>query len=68
MSEFLLEILSEEMPARMQDKGISGLADAFRLKLREHRMEFKLLKSYSTPQRLILLVDVLPKEQKEIIE
>ncbi|MBT07425.1 MAG: glycine--tRNA ligase subunit beta [Rhodospirillaceae bacterium] len=68
MSEFLLEILSEEMPARMQDKGISGLADAFRLKLREHRMEFKLLKSYSTPQRLILLVDGLPKEQKEIIE
>ena len=68
MSEFLLEILSEEIPARMQQKGISDLEDAFCLKLREHRGEFEFLKSYSTPQRLIVLVDGLPKEQKEIVE
>ena len=68
MSEFLLEILSEEIPARMQQKGISDLEDAFCLKLREHRVEFEFLKSYSTPQRLIVLVDGLPKEQKEIVE
>ena len=68
MSELLLEILSEEIPARMQHKGISDLADAFCFKLREHRVEFEFLKSYSTPQRLILLVDGLPKNQKEIVE
>ena len=48
------------------NKLISDLEDAFCLKLREHRVEFEFLKSYSTPQRLILLVDGLSKKQKEI--
>tara|TARA_Y100000588_G_scaffold311499_1_gene337571 strand:+ start:869 stop:2980 length:2112 start_codon:yes stop_codon:yes gene_type:complete len=68
MSEFLLEILSEEMPARMQHRGISDLEGALCRKLKEHRLEFKSLKSYSTPQRLILVVDGLPRTQKEVID
>ena len=54
MSEFLLEIFSEEIPARMQEKASKDLVRLVTEKLTEADLEHSFVSSYVTARRLTL--------------
>lgn len=65
MPELLLEILSEEIPARMQKRAAADLR-AFVVKgLKEERLKFESAEAYATPRRLALVVRGVPERQKD---
>jgi len=68
MSEFLLEILSEEIPARMQAKAAADLETLFRDGLAAAGLTHGDAARYVTPRRLILTVAGLPARQPDTIE
>ena len=67
MSEFFLELFSEEIPANLQKSGRETLLDSFTKLFKEKNISFKKNSSYSVPNRLIVLFEDLSKEinQKE---
>ncbi|MDQ7031666.1 MAG: glycine--tRNA ligase subunit beta [Desulfonauticus sp.] len=71
MSYFVLEIGFEEMPARFLNNLEQDLKNQFTQKLDEQKINFKEIRVYSTPRRLIgEIIDIANKqavEQKEII-
>ena len=62
MPELLLEILSEEIPARMQAKAADDLKRLVTDALKEAGLEFSHANAFSTPRRLALVVDGLPAQ------
>ena len=66
MAELLLELLSEEIPARMQRRAAADLERAVCDRLKEARLEFSAAQSFSTPRRLTLFVDGLSTEQSDV--
>ena len=68
MPDLLLEVLSEEIPARMQAGGADQLKTQVLSRLEEARLAFDAeeVKSYATPRRLALIVPGLPDEQPDI--
>src|SRR4051812_48257584 len=55
MSDFLLELLSEEIPARMQAKARNDLARLFAECTSEAGLRTGAIETYSTPRRLALI-------------
>ena len=68
MSEFLLELLSEEIPARMQARAAEDLKRLFTEGLKEARLDFGRAEAFVTPRRLALVVDGLPQRQPDLEE
>ena len=68
MPDLLLEVLSEEIPARMQAGGAKELEKQVCSRLEEARLEFDAegVKTFSTPRRLALIVPGLPTVQPDI--
>ena len=62
MSEFLLELFSEEIPASLQRNSRKALLDSFHKLFAEKQILFKKSSSFSTPNRLIILFEGLSKE------
>lgn len=62
MAEFLLELFSEEIPARMQAKGADDLRDLIVKGLEEKGLSFTKAEAHSTPRRITVVVDGLPME------
>ncbi|MDB4227082.1 glycine--tRNA ligase subunit beta, partial [Candidatus Pelagibacter sp.] len=62
MSEFFLELFSEEIPAGLQRNSRSILLENFKNLFEEKKISFKKSSSFSTPNRLIILFEGLPKE------
>jgi glycyl-tRNA synthetase beta chain len=62
MSEFFLELFSEEIPAILQKNSRTILLDNFKKLFEEKNIIFKKSESYSTPNRLIILFEGLVKE------
>ena len=62
MSEFFLELFSEEIPASLQKNSRVILLDSFKKLFEEKQLIFKKKASYSTPNRLIILFEDLVKE------
>ncbi len=56
MTDFLLELRSEEIPARMQEKARADLASLFEARLKALNLPFERIESYATPRRLALIV------------
>ncbi|UZK66052.1 glycine--tRNA ligase subunit beta [Sphingomonas sp. M1-B02] len=54
--DFLLELRSEEIPARMQEKARTDLATLFGDRLKALNLAFEFIESYATPRRLALIV------------
>jgi len=67
MPELLLELLSEEIPARMQARATEELKRLVSEALGKVRLEFSASKSFATPRRLALKVEGLPAEQPDMI-
>ena len=63
MAEFLLELFSEEIPARFQKQAADDLRTLFTDKLKEQGLEFSTATAHVTPRRLALVIDGLPSEQ-----
>ncbi|MCA1748832.1 MAG: glycine--tRNA ligase subunit beta, partial [Sphingomonadales bacterium] len=68
MSDFLLELLSEEIPARMQKQARQDLARLFEAELKEVGLAAEAIETYSTPRRLALIARGLPTETQAVSE
>jgi len=62
MSEFFLELFSEEIPANLQKNARATVLKNFQKLFEEKQITFKKSLSYSTPNRLIVLFEGLTKE------
>ena len=62
MSEFFLELFSEEIPAGLQQNARKILLENFQKLFEEKKILFKKSKTFSTPNRLIVLFEGLSKE------
>lgn len=68
VSDFLLELLSEEIPARMQDKARADLARLFEEQLGEAGLKAGAVVTYATPRRLVLIARDLPDATEAVSE
>jgi glycyl-tRNA synthetase beta chain len=68
MAELLLELLTEEIPARMQSRAAEDLAALAREKLTAAGLVPADVQSYSTPRRLTLVAEGLPERQADTTE
>ncbi len=68
MAEFLLELLSEEIPARMQARAAEDLKRLVTGKLTAAGLTFGKAEAFVTPRRLALVVDGLPVTQPDVKE
>lgn len=68
MTDFLLELRSEEIPARMQDKAREDLARLFTAELAKAGLKAAELVTYATPRRLALIARDLPAETAAVSE
>lgn len=68
MPELLIEILSEEIPARMQAHAADDLKRLVTTGLKDAGLEFTSANAYVTPRRLALVVDGVPEKQPDVSE
>ncbi len=68
MPELLLELMSEEIPARMQKRAADDLKRLVTEGLKAAGLEFETAETYATPRRLALVVDGLPASQPDTRE
>jgi glycyl-tRNA synthetase beta chain len=66
VSDFLLELLSEEIPARMQERARADLARLFGEQLAEAGLKAEAVETYATPRRLALIARGLPAETSAV--
>ncbi|RIX27313.1 glycine--tRNA ligase subunit beta [Sphingomonas edaphi] len=67
-ADFLLELLSEEIPARMQSKARNDLARMFAESLSAAGLSHDGIVTYSTPRRLVLITRALPSSTQAVSE
>ena len=68
MTDFLLELRSEEIPARMQDRARADLAKLFAAELAKAGLAATEIVTYATPRRLALIARGLPTETAAVSE
>jgi glycyl-tRNA synthetase beta chain len=68
MPELLLELFSEEIPARMQARAAEDLKKLVSEKLTAAGLAFAKAEAFVTPRRLALVVDGLPDKQPDVSE
>ena len=68
MPDLLLELLSEEIPARMQKKAREDLAALIGKGLKEAGVTHDAVSTFSTPRRLTLRIEGLPERTPDISE
>ncbi len=68
MAEFLLELLSEEIPARMQTRAAEDLQRLVCDGLKGAGLDFGSARTFATPRRLALVVDGLPATRADVSE
>lgn len=68
MPELLLELFSEEIPARMQARAAEDLKKLVTEKLKAAGLAFDSADAFVTPRRLTLVVEGLPDKQPDVSE
>lgn len=68
MAELLVELFSEEIPARMQARAAEDFKGLVTAKLKAAGLEFASAAAHVTPRRLALVVDGLPASQPDVRE
>lgn len=66
--DFLLEIGTEEMPARAVDLGIDELKSNAEVLFKDSRLSFSEIKTFGTPRRLVLYVKELAARQEDVLK
>ena len=69
MAELFIELFSEEIPPKLQIDARQKIKQAIEERLKKKEINFKLSKSFSTPQRLVFYFEGIPEtvEQKKKI-
>ena len=62
MSEFFLEVFTEEIPAKLQNDARNYLFCNFKKLFEEKKIKYKNSKVFSVPNRLVILFDGLSKQ------
>ena len=65
MAEFLLELYSEEIPARMQENGASEICQKICAKLDEAKIGYKNPSYLFTPQRIAIAIEDIETHQQD---
>jgi glycyl-tRNA synthetase beta chain len=68
MSELLLELFSEEIPARLQTRAADDLRRLMVDGLKARGLEVGEARSFATPRRLALVIDNVPKKSPAVSE
>lgn len=68
MPQFLLELFSEEIPARMQAQAARDLERLVGEKLKAAELGFESMQAFAGPRRLTLVVEGLPAAQADRVE
>ncbi|MBB5717533.1 glycyl-tRNA synthetase beta chain [Stakelama sediminis] len=68
MSDFLLELRSEEIPARMQERARADLEKLFSAELDKAGLKAGAVTTYATPRRLALIARGLPDATEAVSE
>jgi len=68
MAEWLLEILSEEIPSRMQKQAQEQLETLTQTHLEKEGLSFQSIRTFVTPRRLTLVVEGLPLQTNEKLD
>ncbi|MBK6297400.1 MAG: glycine--tRNA ligase subunit beta [Sphingomonadales bacterium] len=68
MTDFLLELRSEEIPARMQDKARADLARLFAEEISKAGLQASEIVTFATPRRLALIARGLPLQTSAVSE
>jgi glycyl-tRNA synthetase beta chain len=68
MPDLLLEILSEEIPARMQARAADDLRKLVTDRLVAERLTYEGANAFATPRRLTLTVHGIPAKQPDVKE
>ncbi|KQM63819.1 glycine--tRNA ligase subunit beta [Sphingomonas sp. Leaf17] len=68
MTDFLLELRSEEIPARMQAKAREDLARLFTTELAKAGLTAGAITTYASPRRLALIAHDLPEQTQAVSE
>lgn len=68
MPNFLLELFSEEIPARMQKQAMSDAQKIWATLCKENGVNYTQISSYVTPRRLTIHIEDLPLELPALIE
>ena len=66
MADFLLELFSEEIPARMQAEAARHLKAAFTQELEQAGVKCETIKTFVTPRRLAIIAQYLPEVQPDV--
>ena len=64
MSEFLLELYSEEIPPKLQINARNEIKVFFEKFLKEESLKYRLINTYSSPTRLTVLIKDVPEKIK----
>ncbi len=67
MSELLLELFSEEIPARMQARAAEDLKRLLAEGLKHEQLAYQSLHTFVTPRRLVAVVDGMPLRQPDLL-
>ena len=68
MTDFLLELRSEEIPARMQAKAKDDLARLFAEEIAKAGLKAEAIETFATPRRLALIARGLPDQTESVSE
>jgi glycyl-tRNA synthetase beta chain len=68
MPQLLLELFSEDIPARMQAGAARDIERLARERLTQAELAFNALRAFAGPRRLTLIVDGLPSAQDDRVE
>ena len=68
VTDFLLELRSEEIPARMQDRAREDLAKLFAAEIARAGLAATVVETYATPRRLALIARRLPQATEAVSE
>ena len=71
MSELFIELYSEEIPAKLQADARNKIKTIIIEKLQKKEIKFESAKSFSTPKRLVFIINGIPdkiKQNKKIIK
>ena len=62
MAELFIELFSEEIPAKLQIDARQKIKNLIDERLKKKEIDFKSSKSFSTPKRLVFVIDKIPEK------
>ena len=65
MAELFIELFSEEIPSKLQIDAREKILKMVNEALYKKDIAFKSSKSFSTPQRLVFLIDGIPEKKEQ---